>query len=78
MKANASWNDITGFARNSLYARAENTTIYLGTVNAEYGVFLELGTVHMAPRPVIEPQLNITAERYFRDAIMLIKGILGG
>lgn len=78
MKLNAPWTDQTGFARNALYARAENMTIYLGTANAEYGIFLELGTINMAPRPVIEPQLNITAERYFRDAVVLIKGLLGG
>lgn len=78
MKANASWNDITGYARGALYGRAEDTTIYLGTTNAEYGIFLELGTIHMAARPIIGPAVPVVADAYFRDAFVLIRGILGG
>lgn len=78
MKTNASWNDITGYARGSLYGRAEGTTIYLGTTNSEYGLFLELGTVKMAARPIIGPAVPITAEAYFRDVTVLIQGMLSG
>lgn len=78
MMVNASWNDVTGYARGALYGRAEGTTIYLGTGNDEYGLFLELGTIHMAPRPIIGPAVPIVAEAYFRDAVTLMRGILGG
>jgi hypothetical protein len=78
MKAGAAWNDITAFARGSLYGRSERFTIILGTVNSEYGPYLELGTVKMAARPIIQPTLDATAVAYFNDAAKLIKGILGG
>jgi HK97 gp10 family phage protein len=78
MKSNAPWMDQTAFARGSLYGRAEGTDIILGTTNAEYGIFLELGTVNMAPRPVIRETLDQTAQAYFRDAVALAGGILGG
>lgn len=78
MKAGAPWNDITGYARGSLYGRAEGIDIHIGTTNSEYGLFLELGTVHMAARPIIQPTLSIVGPAYFRDAVVLIRGILGG
>lgn len=78
MKAGAPWNDVTGYARGALYGRAEGLSIHIGTTNAEYGLFLEMGTVHMAPRPIIQPTLAIVGPAYFRDAVVLIRGILGG
>ena len=78
MKSGAPWNDITGFARGALFGRAMGTNIEIGTVNAEYGLFLELGTVHMAPRPIIVPTFNRTADQYYRDAFTLARGMLVG
>jgi hypothetical protein len=78
MKAGAPWNDITAFARGSLYGRAIGTNIEIGTMNFEYGLFLELGTVNMAPRPIIVPTLNRTADQYYRDTFTLARGILVG
>ena len=78
MKSGAPWNDITGFARGALYGRAQGTTIEIGTTNFEYGLFLELGTVNMAPRPIISPTVNRTADQYYRDAFTLARGILVG
>lgn len=78
MKSGAKWVDQTGFARASLYGRAEGTTIYLGTTNEDYGLFLELGTIHMAARPIIEPTVNEVAQAYFRDASALIGAMLNG
>lgn len=78
MKSGAPWNDITGFARGSLYGRADGTTITIGTSNAEYGGFLELGTVYMAPRPIIVPTLTPLAQHYWRDAMTLARSIFVG
>ncbi len=78
MKEGAAWNDQTGHARGSLYGRSEMFMIILGTTNSEYGAFLELGTVKMAARPIIEPTLQTTAREYFEDAATLIRGILSG
>lgn len=76
MKANAPWHDRTAFARSSLYGRREETTIYLGTANAEYGLYLELGTSRMAPRPIIIPTLGTMAQAYFEDAVQYINRVL--
>lgn len=78
MKSGAPWNDITAFARGSLYGRAQGTNIEIGTTNFEYGLFLELGTVNMAPRPIIVPTFNRTADQYYRDAFTLARGMLLG
>lgn len=78
MKSGAPWNDRTAHARNALYGRSEGFNIILGTTNAEYGIFLELGTVKMAARPIIVPTFESTARAYFEDAVRLIGSILGG
>jgi hypothetical protein len=78
MKAGAPWNDITAYARGALFGRAVDTNIEIGTTNFEYGLFLELGTVNMAPRPIIVPTLDRTADQYYRDAFTLARGILIG
>jgi HK97 gp10 family phage protein len=78
MKAGAPWNDQTGHARGSLYGRAEGTNVELGTTNAEYGIYLELGTSRMAPRPIIEPTAREAAPEYFEDAADLVARLLGG
>lgn len=78
MKGGAPWTDQTGFARGSLYGRAEGTSIFLGTMNQEYGLFLELGTIHMAPRAIIEPTVNEVSRDYFMDAIKLVAAAMGG
>lgn len=78
MKAGAPWNDQTGYARGSLYGRAEGTDIELGTTNAEYGIYLELGTSRMAPRPIIQPTAQQAAPAYFKDSADLVARLLGG
>lgn len=78
MKAERPWTDRTGYARGSLYGRADGVNIDLGTTNAEYGVFLELGTSRMAPRPIIVPTATETAPQYFKDAADLVGRLLGG
>ena len=56
MRSNAPWSDQTGAARAGLYGlatkMATGVVITLGH-SVFYGIFLELGTVHMAPRPII-------------------------
>lgn len=78
MKSGAPWTDRTGYARGALYGRSEGTTIYIGTTNEEYGLFLELGTIYMAPRAIIEPTLNEVARDYFSDVIKLVATAMGG
>lgn len=57
----APWKDVTGIARKGLRAFATGDglqlTLYLVT-SAFYGVFLELGTRYMAPRPIVMPALQ--------------------
>lgn len=82
MKTGASWTDQTGFARAALFARymGDDNMVHIeiGTTNLEYGIFLELGTIYMAPRPIIEPTYRDTAEALWRDAIILVGGLLRG
>lgn len=78
MRSNAPWQDRTGFARASLYGRAEGTDVVLGTSNAEYGVYLELGTSRMAPREIIGPTLDELAPQHFEDAAELVMRLLNG
>lgn len=78
MKSGAPWNDQTGFARASLYGRAEGTDVVLGTTNGEYGPYLELGTSKMAPRPIIGPTAQELAPPYFQDSAQIVTHIIGG
>lgn len=78
MKSGAPWTDQTGYARGALYARAEGTDIHIGTSNEEYGMFLELGTSKMAPRPIIIPTLDTVAQAYIEDAYKLTSTIMFG
>lgn len=78
MKSGAPWQDRTGFARASLYGRAEGTDVVLGTANGEYGPFLELGTSRMAPRPIIGPTLDELAPEHFESAAELVMRLLNG
>ena len=77
MKANAPWNDQTGAARAGLFGEAEGTTIVLGGT-VYYQIFLELGTVHAAPRPIIVPTANEIAPEYFKTSADIVRRMLGG
>lgn len=57
----APWNDITGAARQGLrgFAVASATSITIFVVTSVfYGLFLELGTRFMGPRPAIMPAME--------------------
>lgn len=57
----ASWSDRTGAARQGLRGFAEKaaTQVVIYLVHSVfYGVYLELGTSRMAPRPIIVPVLE--------------------
>lgn len=60
-KAIAPWNDITGAARQGLRAFVEaaatSLTIFCVT-SVFYGLFLEMGTRFMGPRPAIMPAME--------------------
>lgn len=78
MKSRAEWTDRTTFARSSLFARPDGLTIYIGTTNEEYGLFLELGTRYMRPYPVITPQIEETGLAYWNDAVEIARSLLFG
>jgi hypothetical protein len=60
-KAGAPWNDQTGAARQGLrgdVAKAATSVIIYLIHSVHYGVYLEMGTSKMAPRPIILPTLQ--------------------
>lgn len=78
MKEIAGWTDRTAYARGSLFGRSEDLAIFLGTVNEEYGLFLELGTSRMRAFPTIRPALEQIGADYYRDATDLLGRALAG
>ncbi len=76
-KGGAPWSDRTGAARQGLrgFAVKEATRVVLYLVTSvKYGVYLELGTSKMAPRPIIMP----TLERNFAPLMSAVRGLIGG
>ena len=66
----------TGTLKNSIIARpGENPFIWFLIVGAHYGLPLEFGTMHMAPRPFILPGVRHTANNIPRGA--MVKVVLG-
>ncbi len=76
-KAGAPWNDQTGAARQGLTGlatkAAAGVVIYL-MHTVQYGVFLELGTRYMAPRPIILP----TLEAHYGEIMAALRALVGG
>lgn len=62
----------TGELVNSIreIKRNENEYDILGT---EYALYLEYGTINMAPRPFIRPAINIIKNELVKDLIKQIK-----
>jgi hypothetical protein len=80
-KENRPWNDQTNAARSGLTGTAEregnNTVIQLyGT--APHQIFLDLGTVNMAPLPIIWPTIQSQAPMIFEDAATVVRRIMAG
>lgn len=76
-RQHAPWVDQSGDARRNLDAFVDvqglEITIYLVT-RMFYGVYLELGTWRMAPRPIIVPAL----EAHYAALVAAIKALLAG
>lgn len=77
MKDNAPWTDRTGDARALLDANARVTGKGGVTLSAfhgvSYGGFLETGTAHNAPYPIIRPAL----EAHYQQARAIMDEIAG-
>lgn len=80
MRSEAPWQDRTGNARQGLFGEAETSptgaTITLGHTMF-YGPFLELGTSHMKPYPVVVPVTTRTAAEFTEDAAELVRRLFG-
>lgn len=76
-RSGAPWNDQTGAARQGLRAFVESgslsATLYL-VHSVFYGIFLELGTKNMGPRPIIVP----TLETLYGEVMSLLRQLVGG
>lgn len=76
-RTNAPWSDRTGAARQGLIgfaaSAATSVTIYL-VHSVFYGIFLEMGTRKMGPRPIIGP----TLEANYAAVMAALKRLLAG
>ncbi len=76
-KAGAPWTDRTGAARQGLVGLAEKAAagvvIYL-IHSVHYGIYLELGTSRMAPRPILVP----TLEANYGPIMAALRALVGG
>ncbi len=77
-KQHRPWNDQTTHARDSLYGDAIGTTIYVGTVNKDYGLYLELGTRKMRAYPIILPTIFEIALQYYSDVVRMMRRYMTG
>lgn len=76
-RSHAPWMDQTGAARQGLTAFVEGNavtiTLYLVT-QVVYGLYLELGTRYMAPRPIVMPAL----QAHYAAIVNAIRALIGG
>jgi hypothetical protein len=76
-KTIAPWSDITGAARQGLRGFVESTaasvTIFVVT-SVLYGIFLEMGTSKMGPRPSILPAM----ESQYGALMSALRAVVGG
>lgn len=76
-KSIAPWNDRTGNARQGLRSfsqkSATGATLYL-VHSVFYGIFLEMGTRKMGPRPAIGPAL----EQLYGPLMAAVRALVGG
>jgi hypothetical protein len=76
-RQSAPWNDQTGAARQGLRAQVQKSSsgaiLYL-IHSVYYGIYLELGTSKMGPRPVIQP----TLEQTYGPLMAMCRAIVGG
>ncbi len=77
-RRNAPWADRTGAARAGLTGASETTGDGVDIALAhtvEYGIYLELGTSKMAPRPVVVPTLEAAYAAVMADARALLRSL---
>lgn len=77
-RSHAPWQDQTGAARQGLRAFVTgdglNLTLYLVT-SVAYGLYLELGTRYMAPRPIVMPALQAHYAELVAAIVALLQGL---
>ena len=62
----------TGYLKNSIQARMESEMSSLIAVGADYGIYVEMGTRHMAARPYFTPAFEEVKSQFLeamRDVI---------
>lgn len=76
-RSRAPWQDRTGAARQGLTTFVEGAatqiSLYLVT-SVAYGVYLELGTRYMAPRPIVMPAL----QAHYAALVAAIQALIAG
>lgn len=75
-QANRPWNDRTGDARAMMAffpGQSGNAATIVGQHRVPYGGFLETGTAHMQPYPIIRP----TLEAHYAEVRSLMNQIAG-
>ena len=64
----------TGLLVNSIQTRMISDTHGEITVNAEYAEYLEEGTAHIKPRPLVEPAIEGIIERFSKGNGIISRG----
>lgn len=76
MRTNHPWRNRTGDAEGGLTAEwidEGNTQVIAAYHTVGYGIFLELGTVNMDPRPIVGP----TLEQHYASVRAIMDDIVG-
>jgi HK97 gp10 family phage protein len=55
----------TGFLRNSIHSEFLGSMTGHVVVGAEYGIYVEMGTRYMSPRPYLLPSVETERVRFF-------------
>lgn len=63
----------TGTLRNSIRASSDGELSWKVVVGADYGIYVEWGTRHMAARPFLQPAVNKVAPSFLEAIRSIVK-----